>query len=184
MTRTHAALEHAVGAVLNSGGEAVGPCIEGGHALFAMGCVQGNDAMRLAAAVVLDRTFSPIAAGRATLTAMQAAILTDTMGAEVEPTHVGDDDAEGMGFDTSIVKSAPMAIMIPQLVARTKRAMRCDRASIFLINEARTEYALSFERSDAPTGALDWRLMRRLFRSLPMWPASLTLAGRVDVRAG
>ena len=127
----------------------VGPCIEGGMLLFAIGCVQGNDAMRLAAAVVFDRTFSPIAAGRATLTALQAGILTDTMGAEVEHTHVGDDSNEG--FDTSILRSAPMVDMIPQLVARTKRAMRCDRASIFLINEARTEYARSFERSEAWT---------------------------------
>ena len=118
--------------------------------LFAMGCVQGNDSMRLAAAVVFDRTFSPIAAGRATVTAAQAAIITDTMGAEVESTHVGDD--VNYGFDMSIVRSAPMVDMIPQLVAKTKRAMRCDRASIFMINEERTECAPPMPRVHVASG--------------------------------
>ena len=55
-----------------------------------------------------------------------------------------------MDLDVSLTKHMPVVELLPELVRRAKRLVNCDRASLFLLTEDRTELTTILAKNSAP----------------------------------
>ena len=72
----------------------------------------------------------------------------ETCGLEVNRERVRESDA--MDLDVSLTKHMPVVELLPELVRRAKRLVNCDRASLFLLTEDRTELTTILAKNSAP----------------------------------
>ena len=111
-------------------GENMSAFITSGAAIFLMGCTYCGPEVQLAVAHCLEGVLQQVYEGRAEMHEREAAMLATMTQLEVSPERIS--EADPMEFDVHSAMEMPLVELIPEIVARIKQLINCDRASVFI----------------------------------------------------
>ena len=129
-------------------GDNLSQVVRSGLPIYLLSCTYCQAEMQLNVARCFENFLDQVFQGTHFLSEEEARMVFETCGLEVNRERVRESDA--MDLDVSLTKHMPVVELLPELVRRAKRLVNCDRASLFLLTEDRTELTTILAKNSAP----------------------------------